>query len=176
MSCCSIEEPSISTGAGARPSPLLDTPADERNASIAPDGRWIAYESNKSGQFKIYVKPFPNVNDAEYQISTEGGRAPVWSPQGGELFFVGRDGLMTAAVQFTPGFKAGSPTALFDAGSLVLDARFLGNTGRTYDVAGDGARFLMMQDQVSGTQTASPGMIVVQNWFAELQERLRQAK
>ena len=69
----SLDDPAIPTETGARTSPLLDTPSDERNASFAPDGRWISYELNKSGQFQVYVKPFPNVNDAEHQISTEGG-------------------------------------------------------------------------------------------------------
>jgi hypothetical protein len=91
----------------------------------------MAYESNKSGQFQVYVKPFPNVDDAEHQISSEGGRAPVWSPTGRELFFVSRSALTAAAVQFTPAFRAGNSTTLFEAGSLVLDGRLLGNTGRT---------------------------------------------
>lgn len=59
-----------------RVEPLLQTPFDERNASISPDGRWMAYESNESGQSQIYVRPFPNVADAHYQISTAGGERP----------------------------------------------------------------------------------------------------
>jgi serine/threonine-protein kinase len=84
-----------SGGASGRATPLLATPFDERNASIEPGGRWIAYESNKSGQSQVYVKPFPNVNDAEYQISTAGGRTPLFGPGGRELFFVSGSQLMT---------------------------------------------------------------------------------
>ena len=168
----SLDDPSISTGAGARTSPLLDTPSDERNASFAPDGRWIAYESNKSGQFQVYVKPFPNVDDAEHQISNEGGRAPVWSPNGRELFFVRRSALMAAAVQLTPTFRAGNSTTLFEAGSLIHDGRFLGNTGRTYDISRDGQRFLMIKDTSASAQTSGPNIIVVQNWHEELKQRV----
>jgi len=169
----SLDDSSISTGAGARTSPLLDTAADERNASMAPDGRWLAYESNKSGRFEIYVKPFPNVNDAEHQVSTEGGRTPVWSPDGREVFFVNGSALMAVAVQSTPAFRAGNPASLFDSRSLLLDGRlFGGGTGRTYDVSRDGQRFLMMKDTASTSQTPTPGIIVVQNWFEELRTRL----
>jgi Tol biopolymer transport system component len=62
-----------------RVEPLLQTPFDERNAAISPDGRWMAYESNESGQSQISVRPFPNVADAHYQISIGGGRTPAWA-------------------------------------------------------------------------------------------------
>jgi serine/threonine-protein kinase len=156
-----------------RISPLLDTDADERNASIAPDGRWVAYESNKSGQFQIYVKPFPNVGDAEYQISREGGRTPLWAPDGREVFFVNGSALMAAAAQLTPSFRAGNPRTLFEAPSLVLDGRVaVNNTGRTYDVSRDGQRFLMLKDTAAAGRTSRPGIIVVQNWTEELKQRV----
>jgi serine/threonine-protein kinase len=153
--------------------PLLNTPADERNPSIAPNGRWIAYESNKTGQFQIYVKPFPNVNDAEYQISTAGGRTPLFARNGRELFFVSGSALMTAPVRFAPTFAAGNATVLFDAPSIILDGRLLANTGRTYDVSRDGDRFLLLKDDAPVDRwTSRPGIIVVQNWFQELNEKL----
>jgi serine/threonine-protein kinase len=166
----SLDDPGISSGTGARTSPLLDSPADERNASIAPDGRWIAYESNKSGQFQVYVKPFPNVDDSEHQISTEGGRTPVWSPIGRELFFVNGSALLAVAVQTTPSFRAANPTRLFEAHSRILDGRLLGNSGRTFDVSPDGKRFLMLKDEsgAAARQAARPNIVVVQNWFEEL--------
>jgi hypothetical protein len=133
----------------------------------------MAYESNKSGQFQVYVKPFPNVADAEHQISTEGGRSPLWAPGGAELFFVRGDAVMAAKVQFTPVFRAGNPTVLFETHSLVLDGRLLGSTGRTFDVSGDG-RFLMLKDPDAPAAggTARPGIIVVQNWQEELRQRM----
>ena len=70
----------------SQPEPLVQTPADERNAEISPDGRWLAYESSTTRRSQIYVRPFPNVGDGEYQVSTDGGRTPVWAPNGRELY------------------------------------------------------------------------------------------
>jgi serine/threonine-protein kinase len=153
-------------------SPLVATPADERNGSIAPDGRWIAYDSNKSGRSEIYVRPFPNARDAEHPITTDGGRTPVWSPAGGELFFVSGQALMAATVQTKPAFSVGNPTRLFDAQSRILDGRLLGNTGRTFDVSRDGQRFLMLKDTADAADSALPSIVVVQNWFEELLARV----
>ena len=104
---------------------ILQTPFDERNAEISPDGRWMAYDSNESGQLQVYVRPFPNVTAAQYLISSEGGRSPVWSPKGDELFFVSGTSMMRVAIQSSGGaFRTSSPTRLFDAPTLVLDGRF----------------------------------------------------
>lgn len=155
--------------------PLLNTPADERNASIAPNGRWIAYESNKTGQFQIYVKPFPNVDDAEYQVSTAGGRTPLFAGDGRELFFVSGSRLMTAPVQFAPTFTTGNPTVLINSPSIIFDGRLLGNTGRTYEASRDGDRFLLLKDDADRS-TNRPGIVVVQNWFRELNQKLPGAR
>ena len=80
----------LSLAGTPRVEPLLQTAFDERNAAISPDGRWMAYDSTESGQSQIYVRPFPNVTDARYQISTAGGRTPAWTPDGHDLFFVNR--------------------------------------------------------------------------------------
>jgi serine/threonine-protein kinase len=152
--------------------PLLQTPFDERNATISPDGRWMAYESNDSGQSQIFVRPFPNVADARYQVSTAGGRTPAWSPDGRHLFFVNRATMMAAPVQLTPSFHAGNPAKLFDAPSILFDSRFVGHgTNRTYDVSPDGTRFLMIKVN-SNDVAGAAGVILVQNWFTELQQRV----
>ena len=130
-------------------------------------------ESNKTGQFQVYVKPFPNVNDAEYQVSTAGGRTPLFAPNGRELFFVSGPALMAAAVELAPTFRAGNATVVFNAPSLILDARLIGNTGRAYEVSSDGQRFLMLKDDAAAAaQGVRPGIIVVQNWFEELKARV----
>jgi serine/threonine-protein kinase len=158
-----------------RVEPLLQTPFDERNASISPDGRWMAYESNESSQSQIYVRPFPNVADAQYQISSGGGRTPAWAPNGHDLFFVNRTSVMAVTVQLTPTFSAGNPTKLFDAPSVVFDGRFFGaGTIRTYDVSRDGQRFLMIKEHAGSSDGNAPpaSMIVVQNWFEELKAKV----
>jgi eukaryotic-like serine/threonine-protein kinase len=158
-----------------RVEPLLQTPFDERNAEISPDGRWMAYESNESGQNQIYIRPFPNVADARYQISSGGGRTSAWAPSGRELFFVSRTSIMAVPVQLTPTFRAGSPTKLFDARSILLDGRFIATgTHRTYDVSRDGQRFLMIKENALANEGAAlpASMIVVQNWFEELKAKI----
>ena len=168
-----LDGPPLSNDDANRALPLLDTPSDERNAAISPDGRWMAYESNKTGQFQVYVRPFPNVNDAEYRISTAGGRTPLFAPNGRELFFVSGPALMAAAVELAPAFRAGNATVVFNAPSLILDARLIGNTGRAYEVSSDGQRFLMLKDDAAAAaQGVRPGIIVVQNWFEELKARV----
>jgi serine/threonine-protein kinase len=158
---------------------FLQTPFDERNAAISPDGRWMAYDSNESGQSQIYVRPFPNVADARYQISNGGGRTPAWARDGHDLFFVNRTSIMAVTVQLTPTFSAGNPAKLFDAPGLLLDARF-GNSGtnRTYDVSRDGQRFLMIKENVRSSDGNAPpaSMVVVQNWFEELKAKLAAGK
>ena len=89
-------------GAGARQHaprvrPLIQTPFIERNGVVSPDGRWLAYESdNDSGRLEIYVRPFPDVKAGLWQISTDGGRRPLWAPGGRELFYVAPDRALMA--------------------------------------------------------------------------------
>ena len=135
----------------------------------------MAYESNESGQSQIYVRPFPNVADARYQISSGGGRTPAWAPNGHELFFVNRTSIMAVTVQLTPTFSAGNPTKLFDAPSILLDGRFIASgTHRTYDVSRDGQRFLMIKENAGSSEGNAPpaSMVVVQNWFEELKAKM----
>ncbi len=68
--------------------PLVVTEFVERNAELSPDGRWIAYESNASGSFEVYVRPFPAVDEGQWLVSTNGGQRPLWSPDGRELFYL----------------------------------------------------------------------------------------
>ena len=169
----------LALGGTPRLEPLLQTPFDERNAAISPDGRWMAYDSNESGQSQIYVRPFPNVADARYQISNGGGRTPVWAPDGHDLFFVNRTSIMAVTVQLTPTFSAGNPAKLFDASGILLDGRLgASSTNRTYDVSRDSRRFLMIKENAGSGEgkAASPSMIVVQNWFEELKTKLAVGK
>lgn len=154
-----------------RDEPLLYTPADERNGEISPDGRWLAYDSTVSGRVEVYVRPFPNVNDGLFPISTDGGRTPVWSPSGRELFFVSGTKLMAASIGTTAVFAAARSVVLFDNPSLLLDARaFTSGAHRVYDVSRDGQRFLVLKDGSRGPDAdeGAPSMVVVQNWLGEL--------
>ena len=103
---------------------LLQTAFEERNGLVSPDGRWLVYESNSSGRFEVYVRPFPNASAGPMQISTAGGTRPVWARNGQELFFVAPDGaLMAVRVDARGGtWSAGTPAKLFE-GPYVTEAR-----------------------------------------------------
>jgi serine/threonine-protein kinase len=151
-----------------RVTPLLHTKSDERNGTVSPDGRWLAYESNKSGPFEIYVRPFPNVSGGESQVSTTGGRQPLWAPRTGkELFYVGADGaLLRVSVEASGAtWHAGTPMKLLEGRYFT---RSDASGGRTYDVSPDGQRFLMIKAPGTDAGAAPPALIVVQHWDEEL--------
>jgi len=130
---------------------------------FSPDGRWLAYASDESGQFEIYVQPYPG-QGGKRQVSTDGGTEPVWNPRGRELFY--RNGNKMVAVEVTtqPSFSAGKPRVLFEGHYMTVASI------PDYDVSPDGQRFLMVkQDE----QAASATQInIVQNWFEELKRRV----
>jgi Tol biopolymer transport system component len=147
-----------------RVQPLVETPYAERNGVVSSDGRWLAYESNSSGQFEIYVAPFPNASTRQWLTSTGGGTRPLWAPSGQELFYVAPDGAIMAVRVDSRGdtWGAGRPAKVVE-GPYVTG----GGTARTYDVSTDGRRFLMVK-QTPAAQVAAPQIIVVQNWLEEL--------
>ena len=155
--------------------PLLATEFNERNGEISPDGQWIAYESNASGQYEIYVRPFPNVDDGgQWLISRGGGTRPLWAPDGRELFYLAPGPRLMVVpvqpvqpvqtVQAELGFEAGIPEFVFKGAFFAPSGRW---SLRTYDVAPDGERFLMIKESGSG-ETPSTELILVLNWFEEL--------
>ena len=153
----------VPLGAAGVREPLLSTEFDERNPAVSPDGAWLAYVSNISGQYEVYVRPFPNVDDGLWQVSTDGGRAPTWSADGDELFFVEDDRrMMATSIRTSPGFSRTTPRMLFDGDYLTS------RNARQYDVARDG-RFVMIEASSAPDQEAQlPRITVVLNWFEEL--------
>jgi serine/threonine-protein kinase len=149
---------------GRRPRPLLQTAFNENNPVFAPDGRWIAYESDESGRYEIYVQPFPG-QGGKILVSTEGGIQPVWSTDGHELFYRNGDKMMAVPITLQPNFHPSKPELLFE--KPYMNAPFY---PRSYDVAPDGRRFLMIKenDQVA----AATVLNVVLNWFEELKQKL----
>ena len=129
---------------------LLRTEFTERNPEISPDGNWLAYQSTASGQYEVYVRPFPDVDSGPWQVSTEGGLKPLWAPDGRELFYLAPgERMMAATVQTDATFTAGNPEVLFEGNY------YFGLGGRNYDIAPDDQRFLMIKagdqsDEISG--------------------------
>ncbi|MHC4560749.1 MAG: hypothetical protein ACYS80_26005, partial [Planctomycetota bacterium] len=140
------------------PSPFLVTPFNERAARFSPNGRWLAYVSDESGQNEVYVQPYPGPG-RKWTVSTNGGGEPVWSADGKELFYRNRDLMMVVAVETEPDFKAGIPRLLFEGHYEMA----LGS--QNYDVSADGQKFLMVRTE----EELSPVRLqVVLNWFEEL--------
>lgn len=154
--------------------PLLATEAVETNATISPDGRYIAYEFGETGpgNSEIYVRPFPDVDAAgPWQVSIGGGSYPRWSRDGIELFYLapgsadGR-GLMSVAVETDGAFRAGTPTEVFQG--LYATP----NLGRqAYDVSLDGQRFQMIRPALANPPSERR-IVIVQNWTEELRQRV----
>ena len=145
--------------------PLIQGPVVERNAEVSPDGQWLAYESNDSGQPQVFVRPFPDVNKGKIQVSTAGGAQPLWARNGQELFYIAPgDGLMSVPVKRGTTWTGGTPAKLIDAPYFRGGG---GNDSRMYDVSPDGKRFLMIKQDVSADQPATR-IVVVQHWFEEL--------
>ena len=150
-----------------RVTPLVQSPFTERNGVISPDGRWLAYEANDSGRFEISVRPFPEVSSGHWQVSTGGGTRPLWARSGQELFYASPTGaLMRVGVERASSWAATPPTLLVKEGYLTIPG---GASGRMYDIAPDGQRFLMVKEGGGSDQTAAPPqLIVVQHWQEEL--------
>jgi hypothetical protein len=130
-----------------------------------PDGRWLTYQSDESGQDEIYVRPFPEVASGRWQISTDSGTRPLWVRNGQNLHYVAPPGaLMDVRIDHGTTFVAGAPTKLFGG---PYDYGDLGEAGRTYDVSPDGQRFLMIKS-AEEQATRPTSVVVVLNWFEEL--------
>ena len=142
---------------GADPVPFLSSPFNELAPSFSPDGRYVAYGSDESSRREVYVQPCP-AGGQKWTISTDGGHEPLWSQDGHELFYRNGHRMMVVDVRLSPAFEAGRPRLLFEE-AYATDA-----SHQAYDIAPDGQRFLMIQDNdAERTQ-----LNVVINWFEEL--------
>jgi serine/threonine-protein kinase len=156
----------LSLDSTRRVEPLMVSAANELNAEVSADGKWIAYDSKESGQFEVYVRPYPNVNENRWKISTQGGRQPLWSRDGRELFYRDFTGaVMAASVTRSPTFVPGEVTKPLDAAGYAGAGSF--GSARTYDVSADGTRFLLIK-RLDPTDKVSPSLVVVLNWHEEL--------
>ncbi len=164
-----LGDPSTPLGAGRKAQVFLRTPFNESAPRFSPDGRWLAYISDESGRYEVYVQPYPGPA-GKWLVSTEGGTEPVWNPNGRELFFRSGDKMMAVEITTQPAFSAGKPKVLFEGKYLPTPATF-----PNYDATADGIRFLMVK--ASEQEAAAPTQInVVLNWFEELKRRAPSGK
>jgi Tol biopolymer transport system component len=142
---------------------LSSSPFDERSPQLSPDGRWLAYSSDETGDYEIYVQSFSaegKLGSDKTRVSTSGGKFPVWRHDVKELFFVAADGSMMATSVKTAGneFEFESPKPLFKTRMLPFNFH-------EFDVSHDGQRFLI--GTRIGEPTAPPPTVIL-NWTALL--------
>jgi serine/threonine-protein kinase len=147
---------------GEPPRALVATPAHELSARLSADGRWLAYQSDESGRQEIYIRPFPNVDDGKWLVSTGGGLSPAWAPTGRELYYLNGSTLMAVPIRPGPGgaLDVGAPAPLFD-GPFDIGAN-------NFDVSPDGT-FVMIEGDSSARHTQ---IDVVLNWAEDFRRLL----
>jgi Tol biopolymer transport system component len=156
------------------PFPLLASASREGFAKLSPDGRFIAYVTNVTGRDEVFVQPFPEVDRGKWKVSSNGGSLPRWRRDGGELFYVGLDGVLMAMDVETDGdaLVPREPHALFSTG---IDPR--GYAADSYDVTADGERFLVGEAVPAANDAAEHGasraaadipIHVIVNWMTAL--------
>jgi len=151
-------------GEGFESVPFLATPFNETAPNLSPDGRLLAYCSDRSGEDQVYVQPFPS-GDTQWQGSANGGNQPRWSRDGGELFYVEDDTLMAVEVKTSPeAFSAVSTAPLFSDPHLAANSYQV-----SYDISADG-RFVLV-DSVESAEAEPPSIHVVENWYEEFRDR-----
>jgi len=154
----------FSVNGDPRAQPFLQTAASEVDAAFSPDGRWMSYASDESGRYEVYVQPFTG-SGGKWQISPDGGREPLWSRSGREIFYRSGDKMMVVQVATQPAFQAVIAQRLFQGPYQSTNS-----VSPNYDVSADGQRFLMVQP--SEQQPAITEFNVVLNWFEELKRRV----
>jgi eukaryotic-like serine/threonine-protein kinase len=124
--------------ADRKATPLVQVPVSSQHSSrVSPDERWLAYVSDETGRFEIYVQPLPQTG-ARFQITREGGEHPVWSPDGQKLYFNRGDRMFEISVKLDAGAVAATPTPLPIAGFIQGSGR------RQFDITADGKQFLLL--------------------------------
>jgi eukaryotic-like serine/threonine-protein kinase len=166
-----LGDPSASSGQVQKAEPYLQGPFTQGAAQFSRDGRWLAYASNESGRFEIYVQPYPGPG-GKWQISSDGGGEPLWNPNGRELFYRSGNKVMAVEISTQPNFSAGKPKVLF-AGQYQLSPNPVPTAN--YDVSPDGQHFLMLKS-IDQAKAAPTQINVVLNWFEDLKQKVPNGK
>jgi serine/threonine-protein kinase len=147
------------------PREILAGPGEESAPAISQDSRWIAYVSDESGRYEVWVRPFPDVSGGRWQVSRSGGIEPVWSPDSRELYYRAPDGkLVSASIALTPSFRVTGTRALFDASAYQT-----GLSHANYAVTPDNRRFVFVP---YATSAGFGRLVMVRNLFTELRSLL----
>jgi Tol biopolymer transport system component len=152
----------------AKPEPLVATPSDEYAAAVSPDGRWLAYQSNESNRYEVYVRDLQGTG-ARWQVSNGGGEEPHWSPNGRELYFRAESRLFVSPVERQPTFRPGTPSLLMQG---IYNMR--SDSGISFDVDPKSGRFVMIRLASSGASQARVRLVL--NWLDEFRRLMSDAK
>ena len=150
-------------GQGEKTEPFQNSEFNESAAVFSPDGRFLAYVSNETGEDEVYVRAADG-SPGKWPISTEGGREPVWRGDGAELFYRDEEWMMVVPVETEGGFEPGAPRPLFEAPFDEAGAPYA-----NYDVSKDGAEFAMVRTD-EGREAKR--LVIVTHWFSELRDRV----
>jgi len=147
---------------GQEPHSIASTPAFEYDGFISPNGRYLLYASNESGRYEVIVKSYPDLK-GKWQVSIGGGFAPIWSPDGKEIFYFNLVGkMMAVSPTMEPVFNPGKPREMFDVSQMFFPNAPLNN----YDITPDGKRFIMVRN--TGFSGSLTSFNVVLNWIEEV--------
>jgi eukaryotic-like serine/threonine-protein kinase len=163
-------------GADRTPRAFKQSTFDEASAKFSPDGKWVAYCTNRTGRSEVYVEPWPGPG-MRIQLSSDGGTDPLFSRDGREIFYRNGDRMMIVPVTMGGQFSAGPPAVLWTGHySLGLSSSCgpPGVSSANYDVSADGQRFLMIKDQ--DEDAGSTSLIVVLHWADELTRAAQDGK
>ena len=145
------------------PTALVATGFSETSPALSPDERWLAYACNRNGRYEVYVRPFPDVEAAQWKVSASGGYSPMWAHNGRELFYInGRRQLVVVEVSTDPTFEVIAERSLFSISEFQYFATSYRYRG--FAVTPDDQRFLMLK-QVEGLRRE---VLLTFNWFEEL--------
>jgi Tol biopolymer transport system component/tRNA A-37 threonylcarbamoyl transferase component Bud32 len=158
----------VRTSGDSTPVPIAASPFTELHPALSPDGRWVAYASNESGSYEVYVRPFPDPSGGRWQVSNGGGAEPVWSPDGREIFYLDPGARMVAAqVGTAPTFAVAGLTPLFDASRLVFDFFH-----QSYDLTRDGRFFIFASPRQGAAGSKAPQVVWAEHWLADVRGRM----
>ncbi len=131
-------------------------------ASVSPDGRWLAYESNEGGRAEVYVHSYPSPA-TRVQVSRSGGSRPIWTKRGSELYFVTGSAIMSSIFTSQPEPRFSAPRVIVEDGLIVQS----GAQSKPFDVAPDGRILAIKEDD----SIRSDHVVVVQNWLGDVKAR-----
>jgi Tol biopolymer transport system component len=149
------------TDPDAKSEKIVDTPKWSWGGQVSPDSRWLAYMSDESGEFQVYLTPYPQ-GGGRWQVSVEGGGWPRWRGDSKELFFMGNDGIYTVTVDAEPALRISPPTRLIT--HVKVNAAPWQDH---FDVSSDGQRFYLVA-AAGDDSDARPNLVFVQNWVKEV--------